>query len=38
MVDGGIRPEEKIYVEEGTQMERAIYLQIVEQARIIRKY
>lgn len=28
----------KIYVGEGTQLERAIYLQIVEQAQIIRKY
>lgn len=38
MVDGGIRPDEKIYVEEGTQLEHTIFLQIVEQAQIIRKY
>lgn len=37
-VEGGIRPEEKIRVEEGNQLERAIYPQIVEQARIIRRY
>lgn len=35
---GRIRPVEKMYVEEGAGLERAIYLQIVEQAQIIRKY